>query len=218
MPNLRLSIMTIIIVAISFANTAFAQGFLNMTPCEQLGVTGMQFTSQQQKGKTREEQRAYVVEQAKAMPPAWPKVTYLSLIDWIYYNRDKDSFYVGNVVTKLCRQQLPRDRSYTVGARLRYCGALETQAYYIASDRNRGVSRQAALEGIRSHIDDQHLDDVTAALNIVYDNKNLGTNEVLDIIRRKCTVGPEVVFDTPTAGPPSSPAQVDRQHRNRTEP
>lgn len=187
-------ITAITVITITAVNTVFAQGFLNMTPCEQLGVTGVQFASQMQKGKTREEQRAYVVEQAKTMPPAWPKVTYLSLIDWIYHNRGRDSFYVGNMVTKLCRQQLPEDKGYTVGARLRYCGALETQAYYIAGDRNRGVSRRAALEGIRLHIDDRYLDDVTAALNIIYDNKNLGTNEVLDIIRRKCNVGPEVVF------------------------
>lgn len=207
-------IAVVIAASISTVNIASAQNPLNATPCEQLAVTGMQFASQMEKGKSREEQKSYIVDQAKAYPPAWPKTTYFSLIDWVYQNRNKDRFYIGNMATKLCRRQILSDRSYSVGMQMKYCGALETQAYYIAGDRNRGVSKQAALESIRSHVDEQYLEDVIAALEIVYDNRRLDTNGVLDIIRRKCNIGPEVFFGISDLEAPLNPVQADRPERS----
>ncbi len=187
---------TVMILTFVAITAASAQDFQNMSPCEQLALTAMQFTKQISGGKSIKEEKAYVVDQEAKYPPSWPVETIFGLLDYLYKNNNRDLLSVGNQVTKICRSQLPDDHLYSIRGQMKYCGELGIQAYYIVGDRNRGVTRQNALNSIQSRISEKAIDDVTYALNFIYDNKQLSTNQILDKIQRKCLVGPNIVFAT----------------------
>ena len=170
----------------------------------------MQFTKRMSNGKSINEEKSYVIDQEKKFPPSWSKETIFSLLDYIYENNERDLLSIGNQVTKICRRQIPDDQLYSIRGQMKYCGDLEVQAYYIVGGRNRGVTRQNALVALQSHISDKAIDDVTFVLNFIYDNRQLSADDVLDKIRRKCLLGPEVVFPSRNSQIDTSTGSVDR--------